>query len=234
MIATEEQNRLDVLAAKIRGLPVQDAFRRKRQLYTNATAAAQKCLQDLNDALQQVRALRTIRGESELLVDSESKRRSSARLRAEELKRLLEGNEIDQGKVSEKFDSLKRSTTSLLTDVRTDWTQLCNSHAERASLFKALAQQIDVAVALRIEALSRRLRADSAVPTAAEDVSAALQVRADLAAEIEKLNTTGPVETFLRDAIVGRGDPKALLNADVRDYLDAHPSLWQTLRVVLQ
>lgn len=234
MTTTDEQNRLDVLAARIRGLPVQDALKRKRQLYSNAAAVAQKCLQEINGAFEQVRALRTIRGASDLLAESEMKRRSSARLRAVELERLLDGKDVDQGKLSEKFESLKRSTNGLLTEVKTDWVALCDAHRERASLFKALAEQIDAAAAQRIDALSRRLRPEAALPTAPEAVSAAVQARADLAAEIEKLNTSGPVESFLRDAIARRGDPKALLNPAVRNYLDAHPSLWESLRVTLE
>lgn len=64
-------------------------------------------------------------------------------------------------------------------------------------------------------------------------MQAALQARADLSSEIGRMNTNGPVETFLREALAKNGDPRALLDPAVREYLDQHPALWRSLRVSL-
>lgn len=234
MTTTTERNRLGQLAAKIRDLPVQDALKRRRQLYGNATAEAQACRQELDTALNQVRALRTIRADPDRLSESERKRRSTARLRSEDLQQLLDGRDVDQARISEKFENIKRSTRGLLSEAKADWVELCQAHQERASLFRALAEQIDLAAAQRIGVLARQLQPDAAPPTSLEAVQAALQTRLDLSAEIERMNTNGPIEQFLRDALARRGDPRALFDPVVREYLDAHPSIWTSLRVSLE
>lgn len=230
---TSDGNRLAQLAAKLRGLPLQDELKHRHRIFVKAADDARLRRQELEVVLFQVRALQAIRGDSTLLSEPETKRRADARLQAKDLEQSLTSADLDQNKVSTRLDSYKRSTESLRKQVQADWKSVCEAHRARASLFGSLARRLNPDSAKRIEELSKELLPDD-VPASPGAAQAALRARAELAEVVAKMNTNGPVERFLQDAIAGRGDPKAFLVPEVRAYLDAHPTLWSSLRVSLE
>jgi hypothetical protein len=234
MTTTSDRNSLRQLEAKIKGLPAQDALLRQRQLFRGAREEARQRLSDLQDALGQVQALRIIQGNPNLLADSQRKKLATVRAKGRELLNLVNEANPESAKFGEKLEAIKRTTKGLSDDAKTAWVELCQGHQERANALRALAQRLSPNLARCLQDLDQLLRpASTNPPTSAESVNAIVEARKALAAEIASLKIDGPVESFLREAQSGNGDPRALLDPTVREYLDAHPALWKSLRVVL-
>ncbi len=234
MSGRSQLNGLRQLEAKIRGLPNQDGLRIRRQLFRNAQVETRARRAELILALEQVKALRSIQASPDLLVESEQKRLSAARIRARELLDLVREVNPDSAKLSEKLDAIKRNAKALLEEVKTKWVKACEDHQDRANALRPLAEHLSPGLVQRIQALDRLMRLGTpSPPTSAEAVQSIVDARTAFAAEIASLALGGPIEAFLRDAQAGNGDPKALLDTRVREYLDAHPVLWKSLRVVL-
>lgn len=233
MTPSSQANLLRQLEAKIKGLPIQDALLRRRQTYLKSQEEAQRHRAGLEVVLEQVQALRTIQGRPDLLADAQDKRFNAVRARAREISTLLSDAAPDNRKFSEKLEQIKRASTLLSEDVKESWRQLGEDHRNRASVFRPLAQRLSPNLGQRMQELDRLLAQGSAPPTDTRVVQAIVDARRGLDAEIASLRMDGPVEIFLQEAQAGKGDPKALLDPQVREYLDAHPQLWKSLRIVL-
>jgi len=231
---TVTQNGLRELEAKIKGLPVQDSLLRRRQLLRATTDQVQQRQAELQEAIEQTKALRTIQDDQSLLANVERKALAASRSKAQELLNLVTQPDQENNEISARLEAIKRACKSLSDGVKTDWAQACMEHQERANAFKPLAQRLNVSLLARIEQLEKLLIINSrSPPTALATVQAIMVARKALAAEMATLDMTGPIETFLRAAQNHNGDPRALSDPQIRDYLDAHPALWKSLRVVL-
>lgn len=234
MTAPSVQNGLRQLEAKIKGLPVQDALLRRRQLFRGAQEEARQRRADLQAALDQVKALRVIQANPTLMTESEQRRLAAARAKALELLDLVGEADPESVRFGEKFEAIKRASRALSEEVKTNWAHICQDHHDRANALRPLAERLSPSLALRLQDLDRLMRiGTTSPPTTVEALQAIVNARTALAAEIASLDMDGPIETFLRDAQTGRGDPKALFDPQVREYLEAHPALWKSLRVVL-
>ena len=189
---------------------------------------------DLQDALEQVQALRSIKGNPNLLADSQRKKLAAVRAKGRELLNLVGEVNPESGKFGEKFEAIKRTTRGLSDEAKMGWVEFCEGHQERANALRALAQHLSPSLVQCLERLDQLLRPGGATPpTSATSVQAIVEARKALAVEIGSLKIDGPVGEFLRDAQTGNGDPKALLDPTVCEFLDAHPTLWKSLRIVL-
>lgn len=234
MTTPSEQNDLRQLEAKIKGLPVQDSLLRQRELFQGAREEVCERRGDLQGSLQKVRALRTIQGNPNLLAESQQRKLAAVRAKGRELLNLVGEANPESAKFGEKLEALKRAAKGLSDDVKTSWIEVCQGHQERANALRPLAQRLSPHLVQRLQDLDRLLGPGTlSPPTSATTVQAIVEARKALATEIASLNMDGPVETFLRDAQLGNGDPRALLDSQVREYLDDHPALWKSLRVVL-
>lgn len=229
-----KQNGLRQLEARIKGLPNQDVLRSWRQLFRNAQVEVQERRAELQSALDQVKALRTIQAMPGLLIESQHKRIAAARSRARELLDLVGKTNPESHKLSEKLDAIKRTAKALVDDVKTEWAQVCQDHRDRADALRPLAERLSPRLVQHIQDLDRVMRPGMPhPPTAAETVRSIVDARTALALEIGSLDLDVPIEKFLRDAHSGNGNPQALFDPQVRAYLDAHPVLWKSLRVVM-
>ncbi|GAB3647297.1 hypothetical protein [Ramlibacter alkalitolerans] len=233
MTPLSQANHLRQLEAKIKGLPIQDALLRRRQTYLKSQEEAQRHRAGLQVVLEQVEALRTIQGRPDLLAEAQHKRFGAVRARAREISALLNEPAPDNRKFSEKLEQIKRAGTLLSDEAKEIWRQLGEDHRNRASIFRPLAHRLSPNLGQRMQELDRLLAQGNAPPTDSNVVQAIVEARRGLDAEIAALRMDGPIETFLQEAQAGRGDPKALLDPQVREYLDAHPQLWKSLRVML-
>jgi prefoldin subunit 5 len=233
MTTLSDQNGLRQLVAKIKGLPVQTESLRRRQIFQGVQNNARQRRTELQTTMEQLKALRTIEGKPDLLADPEQNRFATVAARAREMLVLVGKTDLESSKFSEKLEAIKRTTKALSDDVETKWAQVCKEYQERANVLRPLAERLSPSLVQRIQDLDRLLRPGTKnPPTSDETVRSILAARKALASDIASLDIDGPVETFLRDTQTGNGDPKALLDPQVRDYLDAHPTLWKSLRVV--
>ena len=227
-------NGLRELEAKIKGLPIQEALLRRRERLHGTKDQVQQRQAELQDGVEQAKALRIFQSDQSLLADAERRALATVRNRAQELLTLVTQPDQDNNEVSTKLDAIKRAVKTLSDLVKVNWSQACQEQQGRADALKPLAQHLSSNLLSRITQLEQLLQANStSPPTATPTVRAMAEARKALAAEVATMKMTGPIEVFLRDAQNRRGDPRALLDPQVCEYLNAHPALWKSLRVVL-
>lgn len=225
-------NRLRQLEAKIKGQPMQDALMRQRKLYSRTQEEVQQHLAGVQDVLARAQAMRSIRIDAHLLLDAEQRRLNTVRARARDIGILLAKPDCESKDVSEKLEGIKRAYTSLSEDVKGSWGEFSDECHSRAGAFRSLAQRLSPGLTQRIETLERLVRG-AEPPREPDAVQALVSAREAFQQAVQSLKIEGPVESFLRDAQAGQGDPKALLHPAVQQYLNDHPQLWNSLRVVL-
>lgn len=225
-------NLLRQLEARIKGQPMQDTLVRQRQLYANTAQALHQHADALRAVLAQAQALRTIRGDAQLLAEPQQRRLGAVRARAREIGTLLSDPACENKKLSEKLEAVKRACTALSDEVKSNWQDLGEDYRTRGIAFRPLAQRLSPALVQRIDALERLLQGH-APPIDTAAVQAVVQARSAFQQEIDALDLDGPVESFIRDAQAGRGSPKDLLKPEIQKYLNEHPQMWNSLRVVL-
>lgn len=231
---TATRNGLRELEGKIKGLPVQEALQRQRQLLRSTRENVRQRESELKAGIGQLNALRTMQADQSLLASAEQKALATAKSKAQELLNLLAQADQDNNQVSMRLEAVTRAARGLSDAVKANWVQACQVHRERAEALKSLAQQLSPNLLACIGELERLLQANDAVPPAdPATVQAIVTARSALDAQVAALEMNGPVETFLRHAQNGNGDPQALLDPQIRAYLDANPALWKSLRVVL-
>jgi hypothetical protein len=231
---TTTRNGLRELGAKIKGLPIQDALRGRRQLMITTRVQVEQRKAELETGLEQLTALRLLQADQSLLAEAERKCLAAAKSKAQELRKLLAQTTQENNEVSAPLDAIKRAGKSLSDGIGAQWSEACQTYQARARALKPLAQQLNAKLLVCIEDLERLLGSYSTVPpTSPTAVQAIVAARAALDAEVAGMAMNGPVETFLRSAQNRCGDPKALFDDEILAYLNAHPALWKSLRVVL-
>lgn len=225
-------NRLRQLEAKIKGQPMQDALMRQRKLFNRTQEELQQHLFNIQDVLARAHAMRAIRIDAKLLHDAEQRRLNTVRSRAREISDLLAKPNCEAKDVSEKLEGIKRAYGAFSEDVKGSWREFSEEWHSRASAFKSLAQRLSPDLLQCIETLERLARG-AEPPREPDTVQALVSARKAFQQAVQSLKIEGPVESFLRDAQAGQGDPRALLDPVVQQYLNEHPQLWNSIRVVL-
>lgn len=225
-------NRLRQLEAKIKGQPRQAAFMRQRKLFRRTQEEVQQHFSGVQDVLARAQAMRAIRSDAQLLLDVEQQRLKIVRLRARDISTLLAKPDCESKDVSEKLEGIKRAYAALSEDVRRSWRKFSDECNSQIGAFRSLAQRLSPSLTQRIETLELLVQS-AEPPCEPEAVQALVSAREAFQQDVQSLKIDGPVESFLRDAQAGQGNPKALLDPAVQQYLNEHPQLWTLLRVVL-
>lgn len=225
-------NRLRQLEAKIKGQPRQEALMRQRKLFSRTQEEVQRHFSDVQDVLARAQAMRAIRNDTQLLLDAEQRRLNTVRVRARDIRTLLAKPDCESKDVSEKLEGIKRACAALSEDVTGSWRQFSDECNSQVGAFRSLAQRLSPGLTQRIETLERLVQG-AEPPREPEAVQALVSAREAFQQDVQSLKIDGPVESFLRDAQAGQGNPKALLDPAVQQYLNEHPQLWNLLRVVL-
>lgn len=228
-------NRLEYLEAQINGLPDQEALRSQLEIFNNVATSARERLVEFNKGKIQVGALRKISGTPSLLQTEFDRWQKVATNNSREITKLLNSPTPEQSQITPKLASLSRMTTEMLDRTENEWRSLCLAHQERAQTFKSLADRLDPHAAKELQEAAFRLRPGiSVLPTNDEDIQIAIDAKETLNRIMGSLQIEGPVESFLQAALQGTAEAKSLLDPQVLAYLDEHPSLWRSLKVVLK
>jgi DNA repair exonuclease SbcCD ATPase subunit len=222
------------MASQIKGLPVQDALKRRLNQYNQVRGQLEINVQALRETKGQVDGLRILSGRADLLTESEAKKLNSIQRRAGELRKLLRLDSPESAELSKHLQPIRDAAKSLKEEVQEEWASICRSDQEYAKAFRSLAEKFDPDAKAKFDDVIDRLQHNSVnPPVTADHLRAVRETRQHLKSAVQSLRMDGPVSQFLLDAIHGKGDPKALMDADVRAYLDQHPVLWHSLHVRL-
>lgn len=226
---------LRALEAKIRGLPNQDTLQRRRQIVRSTQDQVRGLQSELILNLQRVNALRIAQDNSDLLESNVKRALASASAKTMELLALLRKDDFDGRKISEKFDAIKRATKSLADDTGTGWADICNEYTDQANAIRPIAERLSPRLLARIQELDGLLAGKRNTPpnsvTFARSVVDAWRA---ITIEIESLAIKPAVKQFLNDAKNGTGDPKSIIDPEIRTFLDTYPLLWKSLYVVFR
>jgi hypothetical protein len=226
------RNRLERLADTISGLPDQDKLKAKKARLAGTRELAQSHLSALARSRFQAAALREVSDSPRLLTEVESGAVRTTRQRSRAMVPLISADEINEPKLNESLEALKRSRTSFSGEVSQEWRSICAAIRESVGPLIDIAERIDPEAARRLRTLLQ-LFPEASIPETPEDVKRVRAAKSDLSSELKKLPISGKVGTFLRAAITGNGNLRDVLDADVQGFLDAHPTLWTSLRVTL-
>lgn len=228
-------NGLDYLEAQINGLPDQEALRSQLEIFNSVANTASDRLVEFNKGKSQLSALRKISGSPSLLQTEFDRWQKVATNNSREITKLLKTPTPEQSQITPKLAALSRMTTEMLERTENEWRSLCDAHQERAQTFKSLADRLDPVAANKLQEATFRLRPGiSALPTNDEGIQIAIDAKETLNQIMGSLQIEGPVESFLQAALQGTAEARSLLDQQVLAYLDEHPSLWRSLKVVLK
>ncbi|MDM0117524.1 hypothetical protein QTI66_36025 [Variovorax sp. J22R133] len=228
------KNELVLLASQIKGLPIQESLSKQLNQYKGIREQLQKSLQSLRDAKSQADGLRISVGQPDLLIDVQQRRLFLVQRRVQDLRKLLKSDAPATAELSKQLQPIADAAKGLIGEVHQTWSETCRADQERGETFLALAERFDPDAHRKLDGILDRLKAVAiSPPVTAEAMRSIRETRLALKTSIESLQMEGPVADFLMDSMKGQGDPRALESPEVREYLNAHPTLWQSLRVKL-
>lgn len=228
-------NGLRQLEAQIKGLPNQETLRSQLEVFRNVAKTAEERLAEVKMGAKQVNALRQIAQSPSLLKSELERWQKQGSNNSRDIVKLLNGAASEQAQITTKLTALTRMTTEVKSRTSDEWQSLCIAHQERAHTFKALAERLDPSAAKRLQDAAMLMRPSlTPLPTEDSTIRIAIEARETLTQIMGSLKIEGPVESFLQNALQGTAEPKSLFDPQVKAYLDAHPALWLSLKVVLK
>jgi hypothetical protein len=228
-------NGLRQLEAQIKGLPDQEALKSQLEVFRNVANTAAERFAEFTKGKQQLKALRQISGDPSLLQSELDRWQRVGSNNSRDIARLLNSSSPEQSQITPKLAALSRMTTELKDRAATEWRVLCEAHQERAQTFKTLAERLDPKAARQLQEAAMFMRPGvTPLPTEELNIQIAIDARETLNRIMGSLQIEGPVERFLQAALQGTADAADLLDEQVQAYLNEHPSLWRSLKVVLK
>lgn len=235
MINSSGLESLRTLEAKIKGLPNQDTLQRRREIFRSTQDQVRRQQAELMLTLQQVNVLRIIQDRQELFGSSVKRTLAYASAKARELMAVLGKSDIDSRKISEKFEAMKRATKALADEVASGWADICKEYADQADAIRPIAERLSPTLTMRIQGLDKLISGKAnELPDSVNFARSVVDARRAITIEMESLAIKPSVKEFLKEAKNGNGDPKAILDPEVRTFLETYPSLWKSLYVVLR
>lgn len=227
-------NVLRDLESRLKSQPDQQRLGRQRELLRNTKVQASDRVAAIRTVLGQIRSLRIIDSNTELLARDEAALLETVRAHGSELATLLGRPSPPTNAIGSKLDAIRRSTGALANSINTAWTSVCRQYLDRAEALRPLAAKVSPTTLAPLEALSQLLRSHGGPPTSSTEVQSVLAAIGRFNAAIQRMNIDGAVGQFLRDASTTGADPRALFEPEIKKYLDEHPQLWAALRVALK
>jgi hypothetical protein len=228
-------NGLQQLQAKIESLPNQTILQSKLEFFRNVKDLSDQLSLDLFDSMQKLNALRVITRSSIFLKVDLEDCQVSVRNVANEISVSLISERPNSDQVSKKIAVMNNAVSNFLKKINTKWIDLCRAHQERVATFKPLVEKLDKVAFNKLREIELAIRPEStALPTTEEGIEVVANVLDSLTTIMNSLKIDGPIETFLQASLNGEGDPRALLDLNLQRYLDEHPAIWRSLKVVLK
>lgn len=225
-------SKVSQLAQKIRSLPDIVSERTRIAIVRRVNQDVKDTLTELTIIYRQAPHIDTLRPSE--MVPTVSNSISTAITQAKALKKLLgRDNFGTEKKISDHLDNLRRIRQALETKRTAAWSKV-------QSEVLAVETLLNIATALRLasvaslqEAVRTFREATKSAPKSEKDTEEIIKAREKNKIAIANSGLTGNVKKILEGAINAVGDPKLLLEEDVKQFLTDHPELWRTLKLKL-
>lgn len=142
-------------------------------------------------------------------------------------------DDLDGKRVEERFIKLRDAGSAAARSVREAWVDQVSRVVATYSRIAAAADRARVLGGDHLANAVARMESRTEPPRSAEEVAAAQKDLALLAASVRALGLQGKAGEFLVNVADGVGDPLALIDPDVKDFIDKH-QLWTSLRIVFR
>ena len=225
-------NKLSTLAAQIRDEPNQDGFRQSKTQFKTIADKAEVVLKDLQEVGQQLLALEEIIEDDSIRVAS-SQNLNNIHKSAVTIAKLINATTPASNQIiSPQINSLTENILAISNQATSYWTNASSSEVELSETFIELTSYYDPEAKKRIqETLAKFINVISSIPTSRNEINLYKSAKVALKDAMTGLNLDGPASSFLLSAMNGSGNPKDLLNKEVVEFLNQHPTLWKSLKV---
>jgi hypothetical protein len=228
-------NGLLKLEDRIKSLPKQTILQSQISIFNNFSQLTSIRNQELSKAIVELKSLRLISSNKKLMDQDEDRCKQTVKKLIDEASSLLKVEVVNGDGLHSKLNSIARSISNLSNEILREWTEICHSYQERILTFKPLVSRINANVASQFKDIESLIRPGvTPLPINDEAIQAVIDSRLSLTTLMSSLKIDGSVETFLQASLRGDGDPKALLDPDVIAYINANPTMWKSLKVVLK
>jgi hypothetical protein len=228
-------NKLLKLEDHLKSLPKQNILQSQVNIFETVISQISMRIDEYKSILNKIISLREISDDESLLINNEIRCKSSLKSTTGEISNLLNFEVVNADLVQGKLTSINRSISNLSADIGNEWLAICNSHKDRVSTFTPLVTRIDASSSARLKEVEFAIRPGvTSIPETDEDIKVIIDAKNALTVIMTSLKIGGPVEKFLQDAINGNGNPQSLSEPEVLAYLNNHPTMWNSLKVVLK
>jgi len=226
-------NKLQKLESQLNSLPIQTLLNSNASLFNNVINSIESQGIEIDTAVQKLSALRVIKKIPNLLKNERQLFRSSVSKISSEITLLINAQQPISDQVSSKVSALKRTVQSLTFKINEDWNNLCNSHNEQVAEIKPLIERLDVKAFIQLRKVESALSPGlDALPITEEGMQVVIDAIEWTRTIVSTYGIADSVQVFLQASRIGEGDPKCLLEPEVQKYLESHPSMWNSLKVV--
>lgn len=224
--------RLNKISHMIRSLPEMERERGRIAIAVRVGEEATKTAQSLTIAQKQAPHIDALAGSKivQVIEDAVTFSMQQAKI----LKRLVHRQNFGtEQKISEHLENLSKK----LQGVESKKTDVWNKVQREVCTVQTI---LEIAMTLKLEsvpaltaAINNFNAATASPPLVESDAQRVVDARKANADAVANSGLSGNIKKILEGAIRGEGDPKLLLEADVRKFFIEHPSLWSSLKLRL-
>jgi hypothetical protein len=224
-------NALRILAQQFEALPRQQELKQaKIQLSTTCQKVTENA-DSLEASFGRIATLREMQEQPNLLAAELAQKVKTLRTTAQTLEQQVQLAGVTE-RLTGALDTLSKSSKAVSEQVMQAWstadTEILDATQALIDLtgkFDAIAQQTLHQALTRFKAVSK--------PQDSKGVADYRRARAEIQQARMALNIPGKVGQFLSESARGAGSARALLDAEIQAFLEAHPALWPQLTVKL-
>jgi hypothetical protein len=153
---------------------------------------------------------------------------------AKNLKKLIQREKFgSEQKISEHLENLKKKKQAVENQRNNAWAGVqSEAQSVQTILDIAVILKLD-SVAILQETIYAFRRATASPPSSLADKDAVISAREGCKTAVQNSGLIGNVKKILDGAINANGDPKLLFEDDVKQFLEDHPELWDSLKLKL-
>ena len=226
--------KLNQLALRIRSLPDAELERARIAVVLRVNQDARDVAAGLTAVFNQAKYIDAIAMSSVRIITVLNDAVSFSITQAKSLKKLIQRDKFgSEVKISEHLENLKNKKQSVETQRNNVWAKVQSEIQPVQTVLNIAAKLKLTSVAALEAAITTFKNATSLPPSSMADKESVVSARKECKTAIENSGLTGNVKKLLEGAINANGDPKLLLEDDVKQFLEDHPELWGSLKLKL-
>lgn len=227
-------SKLNQLAQKIRSLPDIQTERARISVVRHVIQDVKEVTDGLTATSRQAKYIDLIAKPQTKMVAFVEEATSFAVGQAKNLKKLIQRDKFgSEQKISEHLENLKKKQQAVESQRDNVWSRVKTEAQPIQTIFNIASALKLNSVTVLDDAIINFRRATNSPPSSSTDVEKVMSAREICKTAVQNSGLTGNVKIILEGAISANGDPRLLLEDDVKQFLENHPELWGSLKLKL-